>query len=145
MSKPPKAAVKSGSSGGMRFNACAGHGLGDLAAERRGECLARADRVGQQRAAALQILAKPLAFLVGEAEVVPAVHEDQVVAEQIVVGDVDQLGAARTCSFKSPCERCGAGSAVRRRVVAAAAVAELGDFDDAAAGIRIASIVGQSA
>ena len=68
----------------MRSSDLPGQGGGDLAAESGGERLARADRVGQQRAAALEVLAKLLAFGRREAEFVPAVHEHQVVAEQVL-------------------------------------------------------------
>ena len=128
--------MKSGSSGGMRCKRVAGQRGGQLAAEGGGERLARADRVGQQRAAALQVLAKLLALGVGEAEVVPAVHEHQVVAEQVRVGDVDQLGRGADVQLQLAL-RGGAEQVHERagRVVAAAAVAELGDLDDAA-GVR---------
>ena len=94
---------------------CAGQRGGELAAEGGGERLARADRVGQQRAAALQILAQLLALGRREAEVVPAVHEHQVVAEQVRVGDVDQLRRGADAQLAArPARRCAAGSPVRR-------------------------------
>ena len=74
------------------------------------------------------------AFGVGEVEILAAVHEDHVVAEQVRVADVDQLGRGADLQFQFALR--GGAQQVQQcagRVVAAAAVAELGDFDDAAA------------
>ena len=70
---------------------------------------------------------------VGEVEIVSAVHEHEVVTEQIGVGDVDQLGGGANLQLELALG--GGAEQVEERaggVVAAAAVAELGDFDDAA-------------
>src|SRR5262249_10237215 len=64
------------------------------------EGFAGADRVGQQRAAALQVFAKALAFDVGEVGLLGAVHEDHVVLEQVWVADVDQFGCGSDLKFQ---------------------------------------------
>ena len=117
----------------MRLELFAGEGGGEFAAEGFGEGFAGADRVGQQRAAAFEVFAKALAFGVGEVELLAAVHEDHVVLEQVGVADVDQLGGGADLEFQfalgggaEQVEQCAGG------VVAAAAVAEFGDFDDGA-------------
>src|SRR5262245_32794766 len=109
----------------------------DLASEGSSERLARANGVGQQSAAAFEVFAQARALGVAEMEILAAVHEDDVVTEQAWVGDVDQLGRGADLKFKVTL-RAGAQEVEERAggVVAAAAVAELCHFDDAAGPIR---------
>ena len=66
-----------------------------LAAKGVGEFRIRADRIGHQRAAAIDEFAQLLSFGGREAKRPPAVHEHQMIFEQRRVGNVDQslLGA----------------------------------------------------
>ena len=146
MSKPPYALVNSGSSGGMRSSGLPGSAAAISRRNAAANGLLAQIAVGQQRAAALEIFAQLFALGRREAEVVPAVHEHHVVAEQVFVGDVDQLRRSADAELQLRLATpCGAGSPVRRGVVAAAAVAELGDLDDAAARLRVDVILAPAA
>ena len=127
--------VKIGSLAGMRLELLAGKAAAISWRNDVGERFAGTDRVGQQRAAAFQVFAEPRAFGIGQVEILPAVHEDHVVLKQARVADVDQIGRGTDLQFQFAL-RCGAEQVQKcaGRIVAAAAVAEFGDFDDAAAG-----------
>src|SRR5690606_4971352 len=105
-----------------------------LVPQRLGERLACADRVDQQHAAVLEIGIQVLPLGRGEAKLVAAVHEDQVVAKQFLPAGGDHPVVGGNTQFNFPlrggAQQVGQGAG---GVVASPAVAELGDLDDPAA------------